>query len=122
MKREIKKYLLTATLLAVFGSTMALAQDGGVVHVSQAEAMKAVKERVEPGYPAMARQLHLHGAVQLQAHISPTGNVEDGKPMTGNAVLMNAAAAAVKRWRFAPFTADGKPSKAVAELSFSFRL
>ena len=84
--------------------------------------MKAVKERVEPDYPAMAKQLHLQGAVQLQAHISATGDVEDLKPMTGTAVLMNAAAAAVKGWRFAPFTADGKPSKAVAELSFSFRL
>jgi len=120
MKTAIKTYLLTAAALGLFASTMAFAQDG-VVHVTQGEAMKAVKERVEPDYPAMAKQLHLQGAVQVQAHISESGIVEDVKPMTGNAVLMNAAVAAVKRWKFAPFVADGKPAKAVAELSFNFK-
>jgi len=44
------------------------------------------------------------------------------KPLTGNAVLMNAAVSAMKRWKFAPFTAEGKPVRAVADLSFKFTM
>ena len=84
--------------------------------------MKAAKERVDPEYPAMAKQLKPEGAVQLEAHIAESGSVEEVKPLTGNAVLMNAAVAAVKRWKFTPFTADGKPIKAVADMSFRFKL
>ncbi|HZL57510.1 MAG TPA: hypothetical protein VFC21_10530, partial [Bryobacteraceae bacterium] len=69
------RHLLTATntfaaLVLVAGSS-AFAQD--TVPVSQGEAIKAAKERVEPEYPAMAKQLHLEGAVQLEAHIGENG-------------------------------------------------
>jgi protein TonB len=110
-----------AAALAVAAGLPAIAQET-TVHVSQAEAVKAARERVEPEYPAMAKQLHLEGAVQLEAHIGENGSVEEVKPLTGNAVLMNAAVAAVKRWKFNPFTADGKPAKAVADMSFRFKL
>ncbi|HZL56291.1 MAG TPA: energy transducer TonB [Bryobacteraceae bacterium] len=118
------RHLLTATntfaaLVLLVGSS-AFAQD--TVHVTQGEAIKAAKERVEPEYPAMAKQLHLEGAVQLEAHIGENGIVEEVKPLTGNAVLMNSAVAAIKKWKFTPFTADGKPVKAVADLSFHFKL
>jgi protein TonB len=117
--KVIQTLVITAAL-ALFVAGTAPAQDA--VHVSQAEAMKAAKERSEPEYPAMAKQLHLEGAVQLEAHIAENGTVEEVKPLTGNAVLMNSAVAAIKKWRFTPFVADGKPVKAVADLSFRFKL
>ncbi len=115
------KITLTTAVIGLLAGISATAQDT-IVHVSQAEAVKAAKERVDPEYPAMAKQLKLEGAVQLEAHISESGSVEEVKPLTGNAVLMNAAVAAVKRWKFTPFTADGKPIKAVADMSFRFKL
>jgi len=115
-----KAVMTTAVALAFLTSLPASAQD--TVHVTQAEAVKAAKERVEPEYPAMAKQLHLEGAVQLEAHIGENGAVEEVKPLTGNAVLMNAAVAAIKKWKFTPFMADGKPVKAVADLSFKFKM
>jgi len=126
MKKQRTKRRLTASVFAgaaicLLGASALQAQDT-VVHVTQAEALKAAKERVEPAYPAMARQLHLQGAVQLQAHISESGSVDEVKPLTGNAVLMNAAVEAIKHWRFTPFLADGKPAKAVAEMSFNFKM
>jgi len=93
-----------------------------VLHVGQAEALKAAKQKIQPEYPPMAKQLHLQGTVQLRAHISENGSVEDVKPLTGNAILMNAAVVAIMRWKFTPFIADGKPSKAIADLSFDFKL
>jgi protein TonB len=121
---KMKKQFLTVSMitatLAFLAAGNAFAQD--TVHVTQAEALKAAKERVEPEYPAMAKQLHLEGAVQLEAHIGENGAVDEVKPLTGNAVLMNSAVAALKRWKFTPFTADGKPVKAVADMSFKFKL
>jgi protein TonB len=108
-----------ALLLALVAGGSALGQE---IHVTQSEAVKAAKDKVQPDYPAMAKQLHLEGAVQVQAHISESGAVEEVKPLTGNAVLMNAAVTALKKWKFTPFTADGKPTRAVADMSFNFKL
>jgi protein TonB len=112
---------MTLAMAALLGGATLNAEDT-VVHISQTEAVKAAKEKVQPEYPAMAKQLHLEGTVQVEAHIGSSGTVEEVKPLTGNAVLMNAAVTALKKWKFTPFTADGKPTKAVADLSFSFKL
>lgn len=112
--------LVMAVAMACLTGIPACAQD--VVHVTQSDAIKAAREKVDPEYPAMAKQLHLEGAVQLEARIGENGSVEEVKPLTGNAVLMNAAVAAIKKWKFTPFLADGKPVKAVADLSFKFKL
>jgi TonB family protein len=124
MEKIIMKNITLTKLAGVFCLALlvggsAMAQE---IHVTQAEAVKAAKDRVQPDYPPMAKQLHLEGNVQVQAHISESGAVEEVKPLTGNAVLMNAAVAALKKWRFTPFTADGKPARAVADMSFSFKL
>ncbi len=120
MTRTNKGIITLVAVLALSGMTMAAQET--VVHVSQSEAVKAAKEKVQPEYPAMAKQLHLEGTVQVEAHIGSNGTVDEVKPLTGNAVLMNAAVSALKKWKFAPFTADGKPTKAVADMSFSFKL
>jgi protein TonB len=121
MKAHFFNAIATAAAFALLAGSMASAQED-TVHVSQADAIRAAKQKVEPEYPAMARQLHLEGAVQLQAHISEEGVVDEVKPLTGNAVLMNSAVAAIRKWKFTPFTADGKPVKAIADLSFRFKL
>jgi protein TonB len=117
---KLKTSFLSVIALAMLAGLPAFAQDS--VHVSQADAVKAAKEKFEPEYPPMAKQLHLEGNVQLEAHIGENGAVEEVKPLTGNAVLMNAAVAAIKKWKFTPFVSDGKPVKAVADLSFRFKL
>jgi TonB family protein len=57
----------------------------------------------------------------LEISITPTGSVDGVKILTGNATLTGAAASALKHWRFEPFTSDGKPFRAVAVISFSFK-
>ena len=120
MKRNLKTYAITLFGALAISAGAALAADE--VHVSQAEALKAATSKSEPEYPAIAKQLHLEGSVQVEAHITESGAVESVKPLTGNAVLMNAAMSAMKRWKFAPFTADGKPVRAVADVSFKFTM
>jgi protein TonB len=110
-------FWLTIALMATF----AAAQEGDM-HVSTSDAMKAATSKVQPSYPDMAKQLRLEGAVEVEAHITEAGTVESVKPLTGNAVLMNAAVEAMKRWKFTPFTEGGKAVKAVAPISFTFKL
>lgn len=111
---------LAGSLFLVLGAAGSLSAQE--LHITQAEAVKAAKDKVQPDYPSMAKQLHLEGSVQVQAHISESGAVDEVKPLTGNAVLMNAAVAALKKWKFIPFLADGKPTRAVADISFSFKM
>lgn len=121
MKIANRNAALAFTFLMAFAGNLALAQDADL-KVSNSEAMKAATSRVQPDYPAIAKQLHLEGAVEVEAHIGEDGSVESVKPLTGNAVLALAAVTATKRWKFTPFTAGGKNVKAVASLTFNFKL
>lgn len=100
------------------GCGAALAAD--VVHVSEADAKKAATEKIAPAYPTVARQMKLSGAVQVEAAVEEDGAVGEVKVLTGNPVLAQAVVQAVKKWRFRPFQAEGKPARAVATLSFEF--
>jgi len=88
--------------------------------VSEDEAKKAITSKVNPEYPAMARQMRLGGKVQVDAYIDTDGKVEKVQVINGNALLTSAAVSAVKRWKFSPFTTDGKAVRAVAGFSFNF--
>src|SRR4051812_11262987 len=76
--------------------------------VTKSEGLNAATTKVQPDYPAMARQLKIEGAVELEAVVAETGAVEKVNIVSGNPVLTRPAVEAVKRWKFAPFTADGK--------------
>jgi periplasmic protein TonB len=113
--------IIIFSLLTALASGYAIAQDTDL-KVSSSDALKAATSKVQPDYPAIAKQLHLEGAVEVEAHIAEDGTVESAKPVTGNAVLANAAVAATKHWKFSPFMAGGKAVKAVASLTFNFKI
>lgn len=89
--------------------------------VSRSEAMGAAVSKVQPEYPAIAKQLKVQGAVELEAVVAEDGTVEKVNIVSGNAVLTRPAADALKKWRFRPFTSDGKPVKALAPIGFDFK-
>ena len=64
-------------------------------------------QSVNPVYPPEALAQKLQGTVVLQATIGRDGNVEDLKIVRGLFVLGKAAVAAVKQWRFQPYTFNG---------------
>ena len=98
----------------------ALAQEA-TKKVSSSEALGAVVTRVEPEYPLMARQLRIQGDVSLEAVVAENGTVEKVNIVSGNPVLTRPAAEALRRWKFKPFSADGKPIKVLAPVNMSFR-
>lgn len=88
--------------------------------VSEGDARKAAVAKPAPEYPLVARQLKVTGKVMLEAVVAEDGKVTEVRILSGNPILTKPAAEALKRWRFQPFQSGGKPSAAVAELSFEF--
>jgi TonB family protein len=114
--------LSVATIWLLACSGLLTAQDA-LLRVSETEARKAVVKKVEPEYPAMARQIRLSGQVQVDVVIAETGAVEKVSVLKGNVLLSNSAVSALKKWKFTPFAgAANKPAKAIASLTFDFRL
>lgn len=76
---------------------------------------RKVMDRVAPTYPDLARRTHLSGVVKLEVVVRPNGTVKSVKPVGGNPVLIDAATAAVSKWRFEAGPVD---TAEVVELSF----
>jgi periplasmic protein TonB len=90
--------------------------------ISNAEAMSAATSKTQPDYPPVAKQFRVEGKVELEAVVGESGKVEKVNIVSGNSMLTHAAAEALKTWKFTPFTEDGKPVKALAPVSFTFKL
>ncbi len=113
------KRLLWVGFLAAAGMTYVRADDGAL-RVSEEDLRKAAVTKVKPEYPSMARQLHLAGRVEVDVFVDATGDVERVEPKSGNPLFTSAAAAALKKWKFAPFKADGKAVKAAGPIRIDF--
>ena len=119
MRTSFLKATLPVLLLISFAGA---GTADSVRYLSHAEATRLALAKPQPSYPPMAKQLHLEGEVKIEASIGEDGTVEDVRAVSGNAVLTGAAVSATKRWKFPPILVDGKPVKAVATLSFVFRM
>jgi TonB family protein len=98
------------------------AEPAGTVEVPAAEAEASLLQRVEPEYPAEARQRQMQGAVVLEVRIGRDGTVQDVKLVSGQRVLAEAAIAAVKQWRFKPRLLQGQPVEMQTRVTLNFRM
>jgi TonB family C-terminal domain len=74
--------------------------------------------RESPGYPLTLREAHIGGIVRLEITISPRGSVEQVSALGGNPVLVEAASAAVRKWKYA---AGDSETKTQVEFTFDPR-
>jgi protein TonB len=93
-----------------------------VVDLSPAAAENSLIHRVEPEYPEEARKRQVQGVVVLDIHIGQDGTVQDAKLVSGEPLLVDAAMAAVKQWRFQPQLVDGTPAEMQTRITLNFRL
>ncbi|HTB97676.1 MAG TPA: energy transducer TonB [Terracidiphilus sp.] len=63
---------------------------------------RAVKQKIAPVYPEIAKRLHVTGIVKLEVTVDGDGKVIAVKAVSGNEMLSDAAAVAVQKWKFAP--------------------
>jgi TonB family protein len=77
---------------------------------------RAVKSRVAPVYPEIAKRMRIAGAVKLEAQVDAQGKVTDVKTISGNHMLAVAAEDAVRQWKFVPGASE---SSVNVEVNFS---
>ncbi len=77
---------------------------------------------VQPVYPQQARGAALAGDVTLKYVISADGTVEQIERYGGDAVLAEAAMAALKQWKFKPYESGGKPVPKPESAWFRFEI
>ena len=106
-QRRAGGWMLRMVALAL---VMALAMQG------RAEE-RAVKSRVSPAYPEIAKRMRLTGVVKLEVTVGADGAVTDVKTVSGNHMLSTAAEEAVRRWRFEP-----GPGPSTVSLNINFDL
>jgi periplasmic protein TonB len=78
-------------------------------HRSEGVMAAALIYKVQPQYPALARNIHLAGTVYLRAIIATDGTVSQLEVISGSPILANAALRAVRQWRYQPTRLDGEP-------------
>ena len=122
MKNLHRPFRLLSLAVVLGLSAGVLAAQDAPKKVTKTEGLNAVTTKISPEYPVIARQLKIEGAVELEVVVTEAGVVEKVNIVSGNPVLTRPASDAVKKWKFAPFTADGKAVKAVVPVSVSFKM
>ena len=98
----------------------AIQQFSEPVAVSEEAARALLVHSVDPVYPPEGLAQKLHGAVVLQAQIGRDGSVEDLKIVRGYFILGRAAIAAVKQWRFQPYSLNGHAAATQTTITINF--
>jgi len=89
--------------------------------VSKGVSEPVIEHKVQPAYPPQAFAMRLEGQVVLMAMVSEKGKVESVKVISGNAILAQAAADAVRQWHYRPFLLDGKPIPMQTQITLNFK-
>ena len=63
---------------------------------------RAVKSKVAPIYPEIAKRMKITGQVKIEAIVDADGKVTEVKTLSGSHTLSPAAEEAVRKWKFAP--------------------
>jgi len=91
------------------------------VQVSSDVMQKLIIHRVDPDYPAEARQAGLQGVIVLDIVVGSDGSVEEMRPLNGPALLAHSAMDALRWWKFEPYRVNGKPTPAETTVAVEFR-
>jgi len=75
-----------------------------------------------PAYPAIAKAARASGTVTVQITVDESGRVVSATPVSGHPLLQQAAASAVRQWRFTPTLLSGQPVKVTGVVTVNFNL
>jgi protein TonB len=107
----------------------ASAESGSVVSAEPARVWLApdaaegrLRHRVEPQYPAEALASHRSGDVALEVVVGIDGAVAFVRALSGDPVLADAAATAVREWRYEPYRLQGRAAQFQTDVTLKFAL
>jgi TonB family protein len=95
-------------------------QSGEPVHLTEESARALVLQSVNPVYPPEALPQKLQGPVVLQVAIGRDGTVQELKLVKGYFVLAKSAIAAVKQWKFRPYSVNGRALETQTTITVTF--
>ncbi|MGH9530210.1 MAG: TonB family protein [Terriglobales bacterium] len=111
------------TIAGLITSTVPLPKQAPeTVKMSQGITQGLLVKRVNPVYPSQALQMHKQGTVQILASITKSGSISSAKVIKGDPMLGQAALAAVKQWKYKPYTLDGQAVEVQTQISVNFKL
>ena len=92
------------------------------IRISQGVTKGLLIQRVEPAYPTLARAARVQGDVILSAVIDINGQITNLQLVSGHPMLVPAAIAAVKQWRYKPSLLNGQPVEVETTITVIFSL
>jgi TonB family protein len=78
-------------------------------------------EKVPPKYPAIAKEQHLEGSVEVNATIAKNGVPIVLTFVGGESGLAGAAMDAISLWRYKPALLEGKPVQSQVDVTVNFK-
>jgi TonB family protein len=78
--------------------------------------------RVDPKYPESAKSQHIQGAVELEAQVLGDGTVGNVAVLRGHPLLAEAAASAIKQWKYQPYSVNGRQVERQERITVKFSL
>jgi|SRR5579863_10197668 TonB family protein len=93
MERRVA--IITAVVLVALTTSLVTAQSA-----APPAPERKIASRVAPTYPDLAKKMHIHGTVRVEAVVRPNGSVKSTRVLGGNPVLVDAALDAVGKWKF----------------------
>jgi periplasmic protein TonB len=97
-------------VVAVGPPRISVVMEGNLVH------------RVEPNYPAMAKQAGIEGTVVIKAIIGHAGAIEQEQIVGSHPLLVRAALDAVRQWKYRPYRLDGEAVEVETQVTVKFVL
>lgn len=90
------------------------------IKVSEVVASSLITEKTSVKYPDAARTAGIQGLVVLKLIVAKTGDVTDVTAVSGDPLLTQAAAEAVRHWKYTPYIVDGSPVEMETQVSINF--
>ena len=92
------------------------------VKVTSEVASSLVVQKSSLSYPDAARNAGIQGLVVLGIVTNPAGEVREVTVVSGDPVLTQAAADAVKKWKYKPYLVEGFPVEMETQVTINFHL
>jgi TonB family protein len=92
------------------------------IRVSPGVMQGLLISKVQPEYPADARDQRIQGAVVLAVKVDREGTVANIQLVSGDPLLAPAAIEAVKQWKYRPYLLNGAPLEVETQVIVNFTL
>ena len=89
-------------ILSGIAALVAITAIAAAQSASPSAPERKISSRAVPVYPELAKKMHIHGVVRVEAVVRPNGQVKSTRVLGGNPVLVDSALDAVGRYKFEP--------------------